>query len=58
MPTSSRCAEHVVERLEREVRIDGAGAVAEQQRAVVHFARVAGLDDQRRSACACPARTR
>ena len=35
------------ERLERQVRVDGAGAVAEQQRAVVHFARVARLDDQR-----------
>ena len=40
-------ANHVVERLEGEVRIHGAGAVAEQQRAVVHLARVARLDDQR-----------
>ena len=38
--------DHVVERLEREVRVDDAGAVAEQQRAVMHLARVAGLDDQ------------
>ena len=39
--------DHVVERLEGEVRVHRAGAVAEQQRAVMHFARVAGLDDQR-----------
>ena len=40
-------ADHVVERFERQVRIDRAGAVAEQQRAVMHFARVARFDDQR-----------
>ena len=40
-------ADHVVERLERQVRIDRAGAVAEQQRAVMHLARVARFDDQR-----------
>ena len=40
-------ADHVVERLERQVRVDRAGAVAEQQRAVVHLARVARFDDQR-----------
>ena len=40
-------ANHVVERLEREVRVHRAGAVAEQQRTVVHFTRVAGFDDQR-----------
>ena len=39
--------DHVVDRLERDVRVDHAGAVAEQQRDVVHFARVARLDDQR-----------
>jgi hypothetical protein len=33
-------ADHVVQRLERQVRIDRAGAVAEEQRAVMHFARV------------------
>ena len=39
--------DHVVERLERQVRVDRAGAVAEEQRAVMHFARVARFDDQR-----------
>ena len=42
-------ADHVVERLERQIRIDGAGAVADQQREVMHFARVAAFDDQRRA---------
>ena len=39
--------DHVVDRLERDVRVHHARAVAEQQRHVMHFARVAGLDDQR-----------
>ena len=34
-------ADHVVERLEREVRVHGAGAVADEQRQMVHFARFA-----------------
>ena len=34
-------ADHVVERLEGEIRIDRARAVAEEQRAVMHFPRVA-----------------
>ncbi len=38
--------DHVVERLERQIRIDDAGAVAEEQRAVMHLARVARLDDE------------
>src|SRR5207249_5306647 len=38
---------HVVERLEREIRVDDARAVPEQQRAVMHLARVARLDDER-----------
>ena len=46
-PDQQPLADHVVERLEGEVRIHRAGAVAEQQRAVVHLARVARLDDQR-----------
>ena len=46
-PTSMPLPDHVVERLERQIRVDDAGAVAEQQRAVVHFARVARFDDQR-----------
>ena len=33
--------------LQHQVRVDRAGAVAEQQRDVVHLAGVAGLDDQR-----------
>ncbi len=36
----------VRERLEREVRVDRLGAVAGEQREVVHFARRAGLDHQ------------
>ena len=36
----------VVQRFERQVRIDRAGAVAKQQRHVVHFARVAAFDQQ------------
>ena len=39
-------ANHVVEGLEGEIRINRAGAVAEQQRHVVHLARFSGLDDQ------------
>src|SRR2546422_7897209 len=38
---------HVVQRLEREIRVDDARAVSEQQRAVMHLARVARLDDER-----------
>ena len=38
--------DHVLDRLERQVRVDRAGAVADQQRHVVHLAGVAALDDQ------------
>jgi len=38
--------DHVVDRLEREVRVDRTGAVAEQQRHVVHLARLASLEHQ------------
>ena len=41
-----RLADHVVVRLEREVRVDDPGAVPEEQRAMMHFARVARFDDQ------------
>ena len=34
------------ERLEREIRMDRLGAVAREQREMVHFARRAGLDDE------------
>ncbi len=37
---------HVVERLEGQVRIDGAGAVADEQGEVMHLARLAALEDQ------------
>ncbi len=37
----------IVDGLERHVRVDHAGAVAEQQRHVVHLARVARFDHQR-----------
>ena len=39
-------ADHVVERLEGQVGIDGAGAVADQQGEVMHLARLAALEDQ------------
>ena len=39
-------ADEVLDRLERQVRVDRGGAVAEQQRDVVHLAAVAGLDDE------------
>ena len=39
-------AEHVVERLEGEVGIDRAAAVADQQREMMHFARLAGFEHQ------------
>ena len=38
--------DQVLDRLEREVGVDRAGAVADQQRHVVHLAGVAALDDQ------------
>ncbi len=37
-------ADHAVERLEGEVRVDRAGAVADQQREVMHLARLARLE--------------
>ena len=39
-------ADHVVERLEGQVRVDGAGPVADQQREVMHLARLAALQHQ------------
>ena len=39
-------ADEVLDRLEGQVRVDRGGAVAEQQRDVVHLAAVAGLDDE------------
>ena len=51
------CADHVVERLERQVRIHRAGAVADEQRDVMDFARVARLEDQR-ARVRVPSRTR
>ena len=50
-PVSAPCADQVLDRLEGQVRVDRGGAVAEQQRDVVHLAAVAGLDDQRRPGC-------
>ena len=38
--------DHVVERREREIRIDRAGAVADEQAKCMHLARFAGFDDQ------------
>ena len=39
-------ARHVRKRLESEIGIDRAGAIADQQAEMMHFARLAGLDDQ------------
>ena len=39
-------ADHVVERLEGQVRIDRAAAVADQQREVMHLARLAGFEHE------------
>src|SRR5579859_6245987 len=38
--------DHVLDRFKGQIRIDGAGTVADKQRHVVHFARIAALDDQ------------
>ena len=46
-PDENALPHHVVERLEREVGVDRSGTVAKEQRAVVHFACVAGFDNQR-----------
>ena len=47
-----RCATRSSTRLHREVRVDRGGAVADEQRDVVHLAHVAGLDEQRDRGCA------
>ena len=46
MLTSKPCADHVVERLERQVRIDGAATVADEQREMMHLARFAGFEHE------------
>ena len=38
--------DHVLDRVEGQVRVDGSGAVPEQQGEVVHLPRLAGLDDE------------
>ena len=48
-PVHARAAarrDHVLDRLEGQVGVDGAGAEADEERHVVHLAGVAGLDDQ------------
>ena len=45
-PREQALADHVVQRLEGQVRVDGARTVPEQQRGVMHLPRVARLDDQ------------
>ena len=40
-------ADHVVDRLERDIRIDGGRAVADEQREVMHLARFAGFKHER-----------
>ena len=39
-------ADHVIERLEGEVRVDSADAIADQQRKVMNLARLAGFKDE------------
>ena len=39
-------ADHAVDRFERDVRIDGAHAVADQQSEVMHFARLTGFEHE------------
>ena len=39
-------ANHFVERLEREIRIDGAATVADEQRKMMHLARLAGFQHE------------
>ena len=46
-PFDDPLPEHVVEGFERQIRVDRAGAIADEQRDVVHFTSVAALDDQR-----------
>ena len=38
--------DHVIQRFKREIRIDGAGPVADEQREMMHFPRLAGFEDQ------------
>ena len=45
-------ADQLFDRLERQIRVDGPGAIAEEQRHVVHLPRFARLDDQPAS-CSC-----
>ena len=45
-PARSPLSIRSVGRLEGQVRVDRRGAVAEQQRGVVHLAHVAALDDE------------
>ena len=45
-PVEESAGDHVVDGLEGQVRVDGGGAVADEQGHVVDLAGVAGLDDQ------------
>ena len=49
--------DHVVERLERDVGVDRAGAIAQQQGEVMDLARVAAFDHQPGARAAGPRRT-
>ena len=46
MPGDDAGPDEVLDALHRQVRVDGGGAVADEQRDVVHLADVAGLDEQ------------
>ncbi len=46
MPVISSLPDHVVERLERDVRVDRAGPITQKQGEVMNFARVAAFDHQ------------
>ena len=45
-PLEQPLADHVVQGLERDPGVDGAGAIADQQAHVMHLARIPGLDHQ------------
>ena len=54
MPVQHPLPDHVVDRLERDVRVDHAGAVAEQQRRRGALRARRPIRRPARSACACP----
>jgi len=45
--------DQIVERREREIRIDGRAAITDEQREMMHLARFAGFENQNQLSCAC-----